>query len=143
MGLISHEYTPPRSHFEYTIRKNCLPAAKSVVSQEPVALSKQKALESMSQCTGWCSIAKGEFLVDLVLKHQPKVIVEIGVWGGRSLIPMASALKSLGEGIAYGIDPWDSLESAIWRDDITRSTLASTWPEEQTTMELLKKEYFV
>ena len=35
---------------------------------------------------------------------------------------------------------WDSLESAIWRDDITRSYLASTWPEEQTTMELLKRD---
>jgi penicillin amidase len=35
---------------------------------------------------------------------------------------------------------FDSLESAIWRDDITRSYLASTWPEEQTTMELLKKD---
>lgn len=35
---------------------------------------------------------------------------------------------------------FDSLESAIWRDDITRSYLASTWPEEQTTMELLKRD---
>lgn len=35
---------------------------------------------------------------------------------------------------------WDSLESAIWIDDITRSNPASTFPEEQTTMELLKKD---
>ncbi len=35
---------------------------------------------------------------------------------------------------------WDSLESAIWIDDITRSSPASHFPEEQTTMELLKKD---
>ncbi|HKZ68069.1 MAG TPA: penicillin acylase family protein, partial [Chitinophagaceae bacterium] len=35
---------------------------------------------------------------------------------------------------------WDSLESAIWIDDITRSNPASTFPEEQTTMELLKRD---
>jgi len=35
---------------------------------------------------------------------------------------------------------WDSLESSIWTDDITRSNTASTLPEEQTTMELLKKD---
>lgn len=35
---------------------------------------------------------------------------------------------------------WDSLESAIWIDDITRSNPASTFPDEQTTMELLKKD---
>src|SRR5688500_4652674 len=30
---------------------------------------------------------------------------------------------------------WDSLESAIWTDDITRSNPASTFPDEQTTLE--------
>jgi predicted O-methyltransferase YrrM len=38
--------------------------------------------------------------------------VEIGVWGGKSLIPMACALKALGsEGTVFGIDPWDNLAS--------------------------------
>jgi len=35
---------------------------------------------------------------------------------------------------------WDSLEAEIWYDDISRSKPASSWPEEQTTMELLKKD---
>ena len=35
---------------------------------------------------------------------------------------------------------WDSLEAGIWRDDISRSNPASPWPEEQTTMELLKRD---
>jgi penicillin G amidase len=35
---------------------------------------------------------------------------------------------------------WDSVNTAIWQDDISRSNPASPWPEEQTTMELLKKD---
>lgn len=35
---------------------------------------------------------------------------------------------------------WDSLESAIWRDDISIHSPPAYMPEEQTTMELLKKD---
>jgi penicillin G amidase len=37
---------------------------------------------------------------------------------------------------------WDSLEVEIWYDDISQSKPASSWPEEETTMELLKKDTF-
>ena len=35
---------------------------------------------------------------------------------------------------------WDSLEVGIWQDEITRVQPQAPWPEEQTTMELLKKD---
>lgn len=35
---------------------------------------------------------------------------------------------------------WDSLEAAIWEDELTRVTPQAPWPEEQVTMELLKKD---
>jgi len=35
---------------------------------------------------------------------------------------------------------WDSLEKEIWYDDISRVKPEAPWPEEQTTMELLKKD---
>jgi len=35
---------------------------------------------------------------------------------------------------------WDSLNVEIWYDDIYSSTPASPWPEEQTTIELLKRD---
>ena len=35
---------------------------------------------------------------------------------------------------------WDSLNVEIWFDDINSSTPASPWPEEQTTLELLKRD---
>ena len=39
------------------------------------------------------------------------MVVEIGVWGGKSLVPMANALRANGSGKIYGIDPWDNQES--------------------------------
>jgi len=35
---------------------------------------------------------------------------------------------------------WDSLEVGVWKDDLSRTNPMSPWPEEQTTMGLLKKD---
>lgn len=35
---------------------------------------------------------------------------------------------------------WDSLEAEIWKDELERIKPMASWPEEQTTMELLKKD---
>jgi predicted O-methyltransferase YrrM len=87
---------PPPSHYEITIDASRI---------------KAEAIGMMSRCDGWCSDQKGAFLVDLILKSKPEKIVEIGVFGGKSLIPMARALKANQCGVAYGIDPWDPIES--------------------------------
>lgn len=69
---------------------------------------KSEALHSMAQISdGWCTAQKGSVLIDLILSSRPKIVVEIGVWGGKSLIPMAIVLRSLG-GKIYGIDPWSN-----------------------------------
>lgn len=60
---------------------------------------------------GWCSSEKAAMLASLVFAARPKVIVEIGVFGGKSFIPMAMALKAVGGGVAIGIDPWSRDES--------------------------------
>jgi len=35
---------------------------------------------------------------------------------------------------------WDSLEAEIWKDELSRAKLPFPWPEEQTTMEILKRD---
>lgn len=55
---------------------------------------------------GWTTPEKGIELVNLILKEKPKVVVELGVFGGRSLIAMALALRANGAGKAFGVDPW-------------------------------------
>lgn len=59
---------------------------------------------------GWCTFEKASNFIDLILEEKPEVYVEIGVFGGRSMFPVAAALKFLGHGIVIGIDPWDKLE---------------------------------
>ena len=45
-------------------------------------------------------------MADYILDHRPEMIVEIGVFGGKSLIPMAMACRHNDHGHVYGIDPW-------------------------------------
>lgn len=73
---------------------------------------KLKALKAMDELTGWCTKSKAAILIDLVMEAKAQTVVEIGVWGGRSLVPMAFALKELGHGTAFGIDPWSATASA-------------------------------
>ena len=56
---------------------------------------------------GWCSHEKAVELFNLVESTKPKLCVEIGVFGGRSLVAIAMGLQKLGEGIIFGIDPWN------------------------------------
>lgn len=65
------------------------------------------------QCEGWCSVEKAHALAAAVLALRPTTTVEIGVWGGRSLLPMALAHKFIDKGLVIGIDPWSAEISAI------------------------------
>lgn len=62
---------------------------------------------------GWCSVNKGMALAGLVLLLKPKTVVEIGVYAGRSLLPMAWAAKEITpQPKIIGIDPYDAAQSA-------------------------------
>lgn len=67
---------------------------------------------SLPSIHGWCSFDKASKFVDIILEKQPEICVEIGVFGGSSLVPQALALKENNKGMIYGIDPW-STEAAL------------------------------
>lgn len=77
---------------------------------------KKNVFKIMSDLDGWCSNHKASVLIDLIYIVRPKVVVEIGVFGGKSLFPIAIALKEIGKGNVIGIDPWNSAESALGLD---------------------------
>jgi len=98
----------PQSHYE-----------RIVLKDNDISLNqntKNKAFQYMDQLEGWCTNNKASILVDLVFMFRPKVVVEIGVFGGKSLVPMALALKMADCGMAYGVDPWDSAASVEGMD---------------------------
>jgi len=63
-------------------------------------------LEAEAQLAGWCSREKALIIARTVLQERPHICVEIGIFGGRSLIPCAAALRHIGEGVIYGIEAW-------------------------------------
>lgn len=67
---------------------------------------------------GWCTEAKAHALATSILGLRPEIVVEIGVWSGRSLIPMAMALKEVGSGRIIGIDPWSKEASIEGQKDV-------------------------
>lgn len=60
---------------------------------------------------GWCPPEKAVALASMVFTLRPKLVVEIGVFGGRSLQAMALPMMHVGEGRIIGIDPWDAAAS--------------------------------
>ena len=61
---------------------------------------------------GWCTPAKAHLLASAVVINRPKLVVEIGVWAGRSLFPMAMACRENGLGQVIAIDPWSAQASS-------------------------------
>lgn len=55
---------------------------------------------------GWMTVEKGRRLIELVVESKAEHCVELGVFGGRSLVCMAFGLRLLGHGTADGIDPY-------------------------------------
>jgi hypothetical protein len=92
------------SHYEYVVEKKSSADFKNTV------------FKSMRELQGWCSEEKASILMDLIIADKLKTIVEIGVWGGKSLVPMAYAVQANGNGIVYGIDPWSAEASADGMD---------------------------
>jgi hypothetical protein len=68
--------------------------------------------ETHAKLEGWCDIQKAYTLASMVVALRPEVTVEIGVYGGKSFIPMALAHRFVGSGKIIGIDPW-SKEVAV------------------------------
>jgi predicted O-methyltransferase YrrM len=77
-----------------------LPGASTMPSIEDVIALAEKKLE------GWCTREKATAIAELILADKPHICVEIGVYGGRSLIPAAAALRQNGSGRIYGIETW-------------------------------------
>lgn len=61
-------------------------------------------LESVK--AGWCLPEKAYRMAQLIVDTKPNLVVEIGVFGGRSLFPQAMALRHNKHGVVIGIDPW-------------------------------------
>ncbi len=110
MDLYDQPCQKPPSQYEIVVLKKETPAVNQY--------AKSQVFSYMDKLEGWCSTSKASVLMDLVFMLKPETVVEIGVWGGKSLVPMAYALKVNEKGKAYGIDPWSNFESSEGMDGV-------------------------
>lgn len=80
------------------------------------------AVKVLPAIQGWCSPEKATALIESIVSRKPEILVEIGVFGGSSLIMQALALQFNKGGIIHGIDPWatdaalEEMQAAEHRD---------------------------
>lgn len=86
-------------------------AATSLFSSETWISFKKKTIEKMNKVPGWCSSEKAHLMMDVIKKNKCQNCIEIGVFAGKSLFPIAKALQYNGEGKVFAIDAWDSSEA--------------------------------
>lgn len=67
---------------------------------------KSKTTAAMVTWEGWCTPEKATRMMELIKEVKPETCVEVGVFGGRSVFPMAAALEFNKKGCIYAIDPW-------------------------------------
>lgn len=64
---------------------------------------------------GWCSLNKAgcfiDYVDDVCKRFENPVCVEIGVYAGRSVLPVALELQRHKKGKLYAIDPWTNEEA--------------------------------
>lgn len=56
---------------------------------------------------GWCTIRKAYWLANLAQVHDVQQAVEVGIFGGKSFLPLAVAIQAKG-GIVYGVEAWSN-----------------------------------
>jgi len=94
--------------------KHKLPTMKQLVdlATADAFLTKQVHRVATTIKDGWTTYEKAMTMAGAVLLIKPKTAIEIGVWSGKALIPIAAAIKENGHGTAYGIDPFSTAASA-------------------------------
>src|SRR4051794_6641845 len=76
---------------------------------------------------GGAGRAKAYVFASLILQHDVRRVVEIGVYRGRSLLPLATVLRAVGGGVVVGIDPWAADDAMQYDDHAGGTDAAREW----------------
>lgn len=83
----------------------------SLFSNDAWISFKNETIATMNTVPGWCSSEKALLMMDVIKQNKCQHCVEIGVFSGMSLLPIAKALQYNGKGKVFAIDAWDSSEA--------------------------------
>lgn len=75
--------------------------------------------KNYNEIHGWCTVEKANKMIDLVTLYKPSLVVELGVFGGKSLLALALACKSINSmSKVIGIDAWTVDASLEGKNDL-------------------------
>jgi predicted O-methyltransferase YrrM len=91
---------------------------------------------------GGCSLRKALVLAEVIIRNDLSDVLEIGVYRGRGLFPLAAALRSTGRGTATGVDPW-SKDAAVQNEAHALAPGVREWalaqPWDQTYEDVVRR----
>lgn len=90
----------------------------TTVAEAEITPAARTLMTAVTALEGWCSPQKSLLLYSLARAHKPQTVVEIGIYGGRSIVPIAAALKDNGIGQVYGIETWSGSAAVSYRTNI-------------------------
>lgn len=113
------------------------PAAHAAPPEWAALPLDDKVSRCLETIDGWCSPNKAAWLARLIASRQVANVLEVGIFGGKSLIPMALAVQSVGKGTVIGVEPW-SADVAI--SEPTNETNDAWWAN--VNFALIKERFF-
>lgn len=84
----------------------------TLFAKESWGVFKAETISKMSGISGWCSEEKANVMMDVIKRNKCRYCIEIGVFSGKSLLPIARAVQYNEGSVVYAIDAWDT-ETAI------------------------------
>ncbi len=104
----------------------------SIVDSQVALFTK---IRNVCERTAGFSTQKPLRFAQYVLDHKPNLVVELGVYGGRSLISMALALQHNNQGRIVGVDPYVSQvfkgkEHSEWWDKLDLNAIRDKFLED-------------
>lgn len=83
----------------------------SLFSNDTWVSFKNETIATMNTVPGWCSSEKALLMMDVIKENKCQYCVEIGVFSGMSLLPIAKTLQYNGQGEVFAIDAWNASEA--------------------------------
>jgi predicted O-methyltransferase YrrM len=77
---------------------------------------------------GGCSASKAHVIAYLISHFKSANALDIGVYRGRSFLPMCVAMRENGNGVAHAVDPWSKTE-AVEKDNHRLRAEIDQWIE--------------
>lgn len=83
---------------------------------------------NLNSIEGWCPLEKSMYMIDLIEQNQLDSYIELGVYCGRSLFPVALAMKHLvSNPHIVGVDSWNLTNTLQGIPDQQKDVHRDSW----------------